>query len=279
MLVARAVESSWCGSPADALAPLEQAVPAVRAAGDPPLESRVLLVLALCRSFAGDLDGAGAALQSCVDLTDPAGEVHVRSYALTALGMLTLLRGEPDTAADLERRALKMTMDLGDRSATAFVLEVLAWVAAAERRRERAATLLGAADARWRHLGVDPDAVPYLSSNRRRSEQRVGIDRDAAAFRTAFRRGAALSDEQVLALALEQSPPEEAPEEEVPLTRRELEVARLVGCGLSNREMADQLRISQRTVESHVENTLRKLGFASRTQVAAWVVEREARRR
>ena len=278
VLVARAVESSWCGSPAEALAPLEQAVTAVRAAGDPPLESRVLLVLALCRSFAGDLDGAGAALKACVDLTDPAGEVHVRSYALAALGMLTLLRGEPDTAADLERRALKMTMDLGDRSATAFVLEVLAWVAAAERRRERAATLLGAADARWRHLGVDPDAVPYLSSNRRRSEQHVGIDRDAAAFRTAFRRGAALSDEQVLALALEQSPPEEAPEEEVPLTRRELEVARLVGCGLSNREMADQLKISQLTVESHVENTLRKLGFGSRTQVAAWVVEREARR-
>lgn len=120
--------------------------------------------------------------------------------------------------------------------------------------------------------------MPYLSANRQRSEKKAGIDRGAAAFRTAFRRGAALSDEQVLALALEQAPVEEAPGEEVPLTRRELEVAHLIGCGLSNREMAEQLRISQRTVESHVENVLRKLGFGSRTQVAAWVVEWEARR-
>ena len=177
VLVARAVEASWRGSPAEALTPLEQAVGAARTAGDRPLESSALLVLALCRSFAGDLDGAGTALRACVDLTGPAGEVHVRSYALAALGMLALLRGDADAATDLERQALAMKMDLGDRSATAFVLEVMAWVAAAERRPERAATLLGAADSLWRHLGVDPDAVPYLSVNRRRSEQRAGIDR------------------------------------------------------------------------------------------------------
>ncbi len=277
VLVARAVEASWRGSPAEALTPLDQAVSAARTAGDRPLESTALLVLALCRSFAGDLDGAGTALQACVDLTGPAGEVHVRSYALAALGMLAFVRGDMVAATDLERQALVMKMDLGDRSATAFVLEVLAWAAAVERRPERAATLLGAADALWRHLGVDPDAVPYLSVNRRRSEQRAGIDRGDAAFRVAFRRGAALSDEQVLAQALEQAPVEEAPEEQVPLTRRELEVAPLVGCGLSNREIAERLGISQRTVESHVDSILRKLGFGSRTQVAAWVVGREAR--
>ena len=174
-----------------------------------------------------------------------------------------------------------MKTELGDGAATAFILEVLAWVAAADRRHERAATLLGAADALWHHLGLDPDSVPYLSQNRRRSEEHARIDRGAAAFRAAFRRGAELSDEQVVALALEQAPPaEEAPEEEeVPLTRRELEVAHLVGRGLSNREIAEQLRISQRTVESHVDHILRKLGFGSRTQVATWVVGREARRR
>jgi non-specific serine/threonine protein kinase len=279
VLVACAVEATWRGSTTEALALLEQAVTAARTTGDRPLESSVLLVLGLCRTFAGDLDGADTALQACVDRTGPDGEVHVRSYSLAVLGILALLRSDPDAAADLERQALEMKIDLDDRSGTAFVLEVLAWVAAAERRQDRAATLLGASDARWRHLGIDPDAVPYLSATRRRSEEHAGIDRGSAGFRAAFRRGEALSDEQVLALALEQAPVEEAPEEQVPLTRRELEVAHLVGCGLSNREMAEQLRISQRTVESHVDHILRKLGFGSRTQVVAWVVEREARHR
>ncbi|MGZ4436161.1 MAG: ATP-binding protein [Nocardioidaceae bacterium] len=279
VLVARAVETCWRGRPAEALTPLEQAVTAARTAGDRPLECSALLALGLSRGLTGDLDGAGAALSSCVVLTGAVGEVHLRSYALAGLGMLALLRGDTDAAGDLERQALVMKTDLGDRSATAYVLELLAWVAAAERRPERAATLLGAADALWRRLGVDPDAVPYLSASRRCHEKQARIDRRAPGFQAGFRRGAALSDEQVLDLALEQARVEEAPEEQDPLTRRELEVAHLVGCGLSNRDMAEQLRISQRTVESHVDHILRKLGFGSRTQVAAWVVEREARRR
>jgi non-specific serine/threonine protein kinase len=57
------------------------------------------------------------------------------------------------------------------------------------------------------------------------------------------------------------------------LTEREREVAALIAQGKSNREIADQLVVSERTVESHVGNILFKLGFASRAQVAAWVVE------
>jgi DNA-binding CsgD family transcriptional regulator len=59
------------------------------------------------------------------------------------------------------------------------------------------------------------------------------------------------------------------------LTAREREVAKLVVAGLSNREIAEALFISERTVESHVRNSLGKLGFASRAQIAAWVAARE----
>ena len=55
------------------------------------------------------------------------------------------------------------------------------------------------------------------------------------------------------------------------LTRREKEVAALVGQGLTNREIATRLFISERTAESHVEQILGKLGFHSRSQVAAWI--------
>ena len=58
---------------------------------------------------------------------------------------------------------------------------------------------------------------------------------------------------------------------ETPLTPRELQVARLLAGGSSNKEIAGRLVISQRTAEGHVERILAKLGFTSRVQVAAWV--------
>ncbi len=58
------------------------------------------------------------------------------------------------------------------------------------------------------------------------------------------------------------------------LTEREREVARLVAQGKTSREIAGLLVISERTAEGHVNNILGKLGFTSRAQIAAWVVER-----
>ncbi len=56
------------------------------------------------------------------------------------------------------------------------------------------------------------------------------------------------------------------------LTPRELEVAGLVALGSSNRQIAQQLYLSERTVETHVQNILMKFGFNSRTQIARWVL-------
>ncbi|MEP6774072.1 MAG: AAA family ATPase [Chloroflexota bacterium] len=56
------------------------------------------------------------------------------------------------------------------------------------------------------------------------------------------------------------------------LTARELEVVKLVAVGMTNREIAEQLVLGERTVETHVSNALSKLGFTSRSQLAAWLV-------
>ncbi|TFH70161.1 LuxR family transcriptional regulator [Cellulomonas sp. HD19AZ1] len=56
------------------------------------------------------------------------------------------------------------------------------------------------------------------------------------------------------------------------LSDRELEVALLVGQGLTNREVADRLVLSVRTVESHVYHACRKLGIPSRRELARVVV-------
>jgi DNA-binding CsgD family transcriptional regulator len=56
------------------------------------------------------------------------------------------------------------------------------------------------------------------------------------------------------------------------LSRREREVAALVARGLTNREIARTLFLSERTAENHVQHILTKLGFGARAQIAAWVV-------
>ena len=70
------------------------------------------------------------------------------------------------------------------------------------------------------------------------------------------------------------SPRQTAKERYGGLTSREREVAILVAQGLSNRDIAGRLTISERTAERHVANIMLKLDFNARTQIAAWAVER-----
>jgi DNA-binding NarL/FixJ family response regulator len=58
-----------------------------------------------------------------------------------------------------------------------------------------------------------------------------------------------------------------------PLTPREKEVLAQLGKGASNKEIAYELAITERTARTHVSNILGKLGLASRTQAALWAVE------
>lgn len=60
------------------------------------------------------------------------------------------------------------------------------------------------------------------------------------------------------------------------LSARERQVAELVAAGRSNRQIGTQLFLSERTVENHVRSILDKLGFSSRTQVAAWFATHHA---
>jgi DNA-binding NarL/FixJ family response regulator len=98
-------------------------------------------------------------------------------------------------------------------------------------------------------------------------------------FELSVSRGRSLDEQTAIALALDEDPGPAAGEAVKPttgappsvLTRREREIAALIHQGLSNKEIASALVISRRTAETHVENILTKLGFTSRTQVAAWV--------
>jgi non-specific serine/threonine protein kinase len=104
------------------------------------------------------------------------------------------------------------------------------------------------------------------------------------AFEAAWSEGRAMSPEEAIEYAL--SPTEEPatptvseprrPHTDQPtdiLSRREREVAALIGRGYTNRRIAEERGMTERTVETHVSKVLRKLGLGSRTQIAAWAIE------
>jgi DNA-binding NarL/FixJ family response regulator len=66
----------------------------------------------------------------------------------------------------------------------------------------------------------------------------------------------------------------DSPQPSLSLTRREHEVAELVARGLTNRDIATQLYLSERTAQNHVQHILTKLGMSNRHQIAAWMANR-----
>src|SRR5439155_6983628 len=93
--------------------------------------------------------------------------------------------------------------------------------------------------------------------------------------------GRALSLNEAVALAeieLKETSSSSAPrtvsDTGAPLTPRQLEVAVLVAHGLTNRQIANRLVVSERAAAAHIEQILNKLGVDSRTQIAVWASER-----
>ena len=94
----------------------------------------------------------------------------------------------------------------------------------------------------------------------------------AQAIRAAYA-GEVHLDPQVARLLAQRMRAKKDPEPVEPLTDREKDVMRLLGQGMSNKEIGATLFITERTARTYVSNILGKLGLASRTQAALWAVE------
>jgi serine/threonine-protein kinase PknK len=233
-------------------------------AGALALELNIRWLLALLLVNAGRPQEAADAVAAGLERSATVGDSYGRGLLLWLSGSLAQRRGDLDSAARLEIEALREKWALREQLGVALVLETLAAVAADQGRTGRQARLLGAAARVWRGVGLTPFTAPRTRAAHE-LQRRVSLGQVDEAFARAFEEGSALDTDDVVRELLE-APPGSL------LSSREQQVAALVGEGLTNQQIASRLVISVRTVHGHMENILRKLGFGSRAQVAAWVV-------
>lgn len=238
----------------------------------------VLTALGTAAGLADLHERASACQQEILAMVEPGGGARDRSLAHWLGGLIDWRRGELRQAAAQDVEALRLICEWGsdDRYVTALCLELLAWITAGQQRHRRAAVLLGAADARWTDVGTSVSSCLHFIGHRNACERQTRDALGDTAFTDAVAHGRALTYEDAIAYAAEEPrQPTPTPHEDAssPLTRRERQVADLIAQGLSNKEIATILVISQRTAEGHVERILTKLGFTSRARVAAWITE------
>jgi predicted ATPase/DNA-binding CsgD family transcriptional regulator len=222
----------------------------------------------------GDVDEAEARLREVLAICKAQEETWMRASALWSLAVLAWEEGDLAEAMSLARESLGLRAIFPDKVGIAQCLEILAWVAADLGIHDRAATLLGAAEAVWKAVGAS--LFTHLVGYHENCDSTVRRALDKRAFSQLRRKGGEQSLADMVAYAMEQKDTitSVASADKVSLTPRELQIAELVSRGLTNREIAAATVIAQRTAEGHVEHILTKLGFTSRAQIAAWVTER-----
>jgi predicted ATPase/DNA-binding CsgD family transcriptional regulator len=241
---------------------------------DDRLVAEAVLQLAQVALAEGRADDAEPRLRESVRLMALTGQVDREAVALLVLGRCCLQQGRLAEAESALRRSLTALRDFALPRHSVPMLESLAAVAAERGELARACRLAGAADGLLERMGARPPTTAPMRSTL--------VARWRAALATpegerAFAEGRNLQLGQAIAFALGEEgapePPSPAPDAvKQALTRRQLEVARLVARGHSNREIAGRLFISERTVEGHIEQICNKLGFNSRVQVAGWII-------
>jgi predicted ATPase/DNA-binding CsgD family transcriptional regulator len=267
------------GDTAGAALLFERALADHRDLGDQAATAYDLLMLAHAKDLLGDDERALGLFEESLAMCESRGESWLRALALFSLGIEACRRADYQRATAVERHSIRLRLPLEDRRNIGNNIEVLAWCAVADMDSERAARLFGAARSIQQAAGTSL-TPPHLSGLHDQYETAARRTLGEKAFDRAFQRGLRLGfDEAVVYAQGDTSGPASQPRVlqpaavSVTLTGREREIAELITRGLSNKEIAGALVISQRTAEGHVEHILTKLGFTSRSQVAAWVAE------
>jgi predicted ATPase/DNA-binding CsgD family transcriptional regulator len=228
----------------------------------------------------GDDAAARALHEESLALRRTLGDRRGIAISLNNLGLVAYRQGEYATARTLHQESLAIRRALGDASIPES-LEGLAAVAGAMGAASRAARLLGAASA-WRTL----HAAPLTPDERADQEGWIARARAGSAldvWDVAWAAGAAMPIEEIIAEALVTPSPMLSHHTDGPaqpnlapaiypdgLTAREVDVLREVAAGKSNKEIAESLSISGRTVDRHIANLYMKIDAHNKADAAAY---------
>lgn len=297
------------GRLAEAQAYVEEGLLASRTAGDRALEAFCLERLGQFALQRGEVVTATQHLEESVRLAGEQGALRVIGYARHTHGWLAYARRDYAAArADFEasRQAfgalderwgqtiahagyghaaaaqgdvavararfleiLGSAHEPGNPLIPCFVVEGFAHLALVEGRPEQALRLAGCVTAALEARGM-PASPRVICLRAHWHAARMAVGRRAA--ERAWQAGRLLALEPTLAEVVAAPPPPVAQRPPGGLTRREVEVARLVAEGRTNREIAAELVLSERTVARHLDHILAKLGVPSRTAAAAVIL-------
>lgn len=276
-----AMRASVGGDPEQALVLLTEALAFLGDASPIPARANFEERLALAHDRMGHTEIAGQMREALIARAIGSGESFETAQFLVNTGWIAASRGEVEKATSLLRQALSLAQNLGNPVAVAMDEEVLASVAVDSQDYDRAATLLGMSHAIVGETGATTSVFPVDASFRPDIEDQARRMLGTRAYDKAFTAGKSLTMDDGIAYALGAGLPARSAaktrtKNQKVLTPRESQVAALVGQGLSDKEIAERLVISRRTAEGHVANSLIKLGFTSRTQLAAWAARNDA---
>jgi DNA-binding NarL/FixJ family response regulator len=254
----------------EALALTEQAVAAAREVGNPYWIAYALWIAGLALSHA-DPQRALAAWDEGVAFVREQRVHFFEGFLARDAARLHTADGDPDAALVLFRDAIASFSRAGN--VPQLIITLASVPALFERlgRYDAAATLLGALsrhDSSFRHVPelahLEERLAPHLDTARMRQLVTEGNDLGLAG-------AAGYAAEQI---ELARRAPARRTREERPgrLSRREIEVLRLLANGRASAEIATELFISIRTAEHHIQNIYTKIGVANRASATRWAV-------
>jgi len=208
--------------------------------------------------------------------------------ALHKLGQTARRRGDAAEARRLLAESLGLQREIGNKQGVVECLAALAGLALESAPPDRGVELLAASEAQLDGLGAPLAPADHADFERDLAHGKASLS--AQAWATAHQQGRSLGLAEALSLSLSlalaldldlDKPPARPTESEAVvgstaadslLSPREREVATLIAQGLSNREIAAGLVITEKTAANHVEHIMAKLDLRSRAQIAVWAV-------